>query len=79
MAHAKPWKSLNIWKAPIPAGKASKHFLTSYEIHVRELEGWAVELEVHGLLSLVDHIEERLEHVVEAQGPKVGERQEAAD
>lgn len=38
-----------------------------------------MELDVHGLLSLVYHIKERLEHVVEAQRPVVGERHEAAD
>lgn len=38
-----------------------------------------MELDIHGLLSLVYHLEERLEHVVEAQGAKVGEGHEAAD
>lgn len=38
-----------------------------------------MELDIHGLLSLVDHLKERLEHVVEARRPIVGGRHEAAD
>lgn len=39
-----------------------------------------MEVGLHGLLGLVYHFEERLEHVVmEAQGPKWGEGQDAPD
>lgn len=51
----------------------------SYEFCWRVLEGRAVEVDVHGLLSLVYHLKEGLEHGVEVQGLIRRKGHQAAD